>query len=196
MRKLNLPVIIITPAFCVISTILLFILPLQWSISWLISSAVHELGHTAAIWLCGVRVYSVKIDIGGAMIETEPMSTKTEMLTSAAGPLAGALILLFYRLWPVVAVCAMIQTVYNLLPVFPLDGGRILRCAALLLFPTQAEVVARIMERIVIACLFAASAICLVALELGPIPLLVVWRLYLDNKHIKFPCKRNEQIVQ
>lgn len=105
--------------------ILLF--PIQWVAGALTAALIHEIGHMAAIWAFGGRVWKIVIGPTAARICTQPMDPQTEFWCALAGPLAGSLLLLFWRWIPRTAVCALVQTVFNLLPVYPLDGGRVLR---------------------------------------------------------------------
>ena len=102
----------------------LLALPVQWIGAVLTAAMIHELGHLIAIWMCGGRVFGMEIDAFGARIETSPMEPKEELLCAMAGPLAGALVCLFWRWLPRTTFCAAVQTAFNLIPVFPLDGGR------------------------------------------------------------------------
>lgn len=61
-------------------------------------------------------------------METLPMSTGRELIAVLAGPAASLLLLSLVRVFPRVAICGLIQGIYNLLPIYPLDGGKALRC--------------------------------------------------------------------
>ena len=99
----------------------------RWVLAAAAAAAVHELGHLAVLWLYGRRIFGFRADLGGAVIRTEPLPAREELLCALAGPLAGLLTVLFFRFLPRLACCAAVQSFYNLLPIYPLDGGRVCR---------------------------------------------------------------------
>lgn len=102
----------------------LLVLPLSWVFGIALAASVHELGHFAAIWCCDSRIWAVEIGAYGAKIETEPLPPGQELWCALAGPMAGMLVCLLWRWWPEAAAAALVQTVFNLIPVYPMDGGR------------------------------------------------------------------------
>ena len=60
---------------CLMGAFLLLTLPLNWLLSALAAAAFHELCHGAAILLLGGRIWGVRIGAGGAVMETEPLSS-------------------------------------------------------------------------------------------------------------------------
>lgn len=127
--------------FCLLLTLLLFldddnIVP--WA---LLACLLHELGHLCAIHLMGGRVAAFRLSVIGAeMIPTHVrlFSYREELLIAAAGPLASLLIALvaaslaggvgqFEGSAFLFAGLNLAVGVFNLLPIGPLDGGRILR---------------------------------------------------------------------
>ncbi len=112
----------------------------------LFSIVFHELSHSliARRFELPIRGITLFIFGGVAEMEDEPVSPKAEFLMAVAGPLASLfLVLVFSQLqrltlaqdWSpaivgVIHYLAMINLVlaiFNLMPAFPLDGGRMLR---------------------------------------------------------------------
>ena len=112
-----------------------------------VSVLVHELAHSFVALRHGVEVVSIRLFIFGgvAQIASEPKSGRHEFLIALAGPVAsmilacffGGIYYLFSLLWSpssalgVIAGCLALANaglaLFNLIPGFPLDGGRILR---------------------------------------------------------------------
>lgn len=94
---------------------------------------IHELGHGLAMAACRIPVRRVSLRISGAVIEGSFRGYGQELLCAAAGPTAGAILAaLLYRRAPELAVLSALLTAVNLLPLYPLDGGRMLKAALLL----------------------------------------------------------------
>lgn len=120
------------------------------------AAAVHELGHLLCLRLCRVPVLRLRLSAAGAELETGPMPPRQALLCAAAGPganlLAGAALL---RCAPRFSLLCWMLAGFNLLPVWPLDGGRMIRCVLLARLPiTQAEHISEIVS-------FAACAVLL-----------------------------------
>lgn len=102
----------------------------------LLSTSVHELGHAAAIKLCGGKVKRLRFDLSGlCMIGAGTYSAAGEIFILLAGPIAGlALAFACSRLGSDctndfllrTAGISLALTIYNMLPALPLDGGRAL----------------------------------------------------------------------
>ncbi len=113
--------------FWLVLGLMMLLFPLRFLVSVLLAAVIHELGHLSAIRLTGGRVRGIWLHIGGARIETDPMEPGQAILCALAGPAAGAVTILAWRWFPELALAGLIQTVFNLIPVYPLDGGQVVR---------------------------------------------------------------------
>ena len=180
MNKLTLKIL---PGFFLTAAAAILLIPLQWLFAWILAAVIHEAFHLLAVWLFHYPIRTIILDGGGAVIEADiPIGPKMA-ICSLAGPLGGLFLLLFVRTAPRVALCGMIQSLYNLLPLCHLDGGRALY-GLLLSFMKEAGVkkITVLFERIVIFLLVIASLYALFMLKLGMMPLIFVSVLLLKNK--------------
>lgn len=111
-----------------------------------LSILLHELSHSVVARYYGLPIRGITLFIFGgvAELEEEPLSPRVEFRMAIAGPILSIVLgALFYLLtllgqalgWsePVIGVARylaslnIILAVFNLVPAFPLDGGRVLR---------------------------------------------------------------------
>ena len=113
--------------------------PLRILAAIVLAAAIHELGHILALGLCGGKIRCFRLRIGGANIIAAPLPPGRELLCILAGPGFGALTILAWRVFPELAAAGLLQTVFNLLPLPGLDGGRMVRniCCKLRHFGVQ-----------------------------------------------------------
>jgi Zn-dependent protease len=108
---------------------------------------LHELGHSLVARFFGVPVECVTLFIFGGVAQMQGgvKRPSMEFLVAAAGPLVSALLagvcalgarhlwvqtetdLLIFALLNYLAIANMVLVLFNALPGFPLDGGRVLR---------------------------------------------------------------------
>jgi Zn-dependent protease/CBS domain-containing protein len=104
---------------------------------------LHELGHSLVALRYKIPVRSITLFLFGgiAQIAAEPPSAVAEFFIAVAGPLVSlALAILFYAVQPLVAgmepllgvakylaYINLALALFNLIPGYPLDGGRVLR---------------------------------------------------------------------
>lgn len=112
------------------------------------SIVLHELGHAIAARRCRVRIRAITLFLFGGVAEMqdEPPSAKAELLIALAGPLvsvalavagfaAGAVAAAIGARVEITGVLSYLGAInallvaFNMLPAFPLDGGRALRAA-------------------------------------------------------------------
>ena len=187
----------ISGSFCVVAAIAILLLPLKWLLACAVAAVFHESCHLLALRLLGGRWQHVAVFATGARIPIPELSRGREAVCALAGPLGGMLLLGLYPYFPLLALCALVQSLYNLLPIYPLDGGRALQCVAqMLLPPLYAQ---WLCEYVAYCCIGAITAIAFYATlfgEWGILPLLVVLLLFGSRFAGKFPCKRANLALQ
>ena len=119
----------VRPGAAVLLAGLYFLLPLRWCARLALTVTAHELGHVAALILCGAEVCGLRMEgCGLALRCTPPEGALRTVMAALAGPAAGAGLFFILRGLGY-AACAELSLLFscvNLLPVLPLDGGRIL----------------------------------------------------------------------
>jgi Zn-dependent protease/CBS domain-containing protein len=107
---------------------------------------LHELGHAVVARARGMPIRGITLFLFGGVAElgSEPLTPGTEFLMAIAGPLVSVVLAVIFGLvasvglasdWPhpivivlgYLAVINGLVVLFNLLPAFPLDGGRVLR---------------------------------------------------------------------
>ncbi len=152
----------------------LLLLPLRCLLAFTVAATVHELSHILMLRILRIRIYTVEFGVFGARIETACMSPWQELPCALAGPISGFALLLFFRWMPLTAIFGIFQSLYNLLPVYPGDGGRILHsCANLLLPPIAAQKVYRIIEMLFLISVAVIGIYFAFCLRLGLIPIAI-----------------------
>jgi Zn-dependent protease/CBS domain-containing protein len=115
------------------------------SLLFFVSILFHELGHAVVARRQGLRTLSITLFVFGgvAQLEKDPRDGRAEFWMAAAGPVASlALAGLFYTLASLpflgasaaavakyLALINLMLALFNLVPAFPMDGGRLLRGA-------------------------------------------------------------------
>ncbi|HNT35444.1 MAG TPA: site-2 protease family protein [bacterium] len=112
------------------------------------SVLLHELGHSLVGRHFGIKIRGITLFIFGGVADMaeEPYSPKAEFLMAVAGPLVSAVLavvfwliakgvvlfrlpLVFYGIAEYLSLANTFLLIFNLLPGFPLDGGRVVRAA-------------------------------------------------------------------
>ena len=166
--------------------LLLMMIPFRLFAAVVISAVIHECFHIASIRIMGKEIHALQIGPRGAIIHTQIMSDKEELICALAGPLSGFFLIFFFKWTPVIALTGFVHSLYNLLPIYPTDGGRILRCGMRLLFPCNvADKVQYWTEVVTLSIISAVCAYGTVFLRLGIIPAILAAALLLKSSKRK-----------
>jgi len=115
-----------------------FGLRLVGAVGLFMSVALHELGHSVVAQAKGIRIIEIMLyPFGGAaMMSSIPKRPLDEVLVAVAGPavsfllaVTGIGLYIFYKI-PLTLELGIINLglfIFNLIPAFPMDGGRVLR---------------------------------------------------------------------
>ena len=168
---------------------LLLVLPLDWFLSAVAASVVHELCHIATLYLLHGKITGIHIRVSGCMLETDRIAETKQFFSILAGPAGSFLLLSVSRVAPKIAICGLIQGIYNLIPVLPLDGGRLFQLLLFHFFPGRAEMILD-MTAIVICLFLLVFAFWMSAAvyqEIWPMVFALIW----SSKVLpgKTPCK-------
>ena len=151
----------------------LLVLPVKWLAAGIVAAGIHEFAHWTAAKMLGVRIQKIFIGSWGCRMETEEMPYLKEILCALAGPVGSLLLLLTVNWFPRLAICGGVQGLFNLLPIYPMDGGRVLRgLLCILAGEDWAGRICRIVEIGVSALILAGAAILSLRYKCGMIPLI------------------------
>ena len=115
----------VKPATLLMLALVIVLIPIKWAFAWIVAVIVHELFHILALYILGYDVRGFYIDSMSVNLLTDPLLPKHELICAISGPLGSFLLLLFVRWMPMVALCGFVQGTYNLFPLYPMDGGRV-----------------------------------------------------------------------
>lgn len=192
-RKIRL-----SPEFFLCLSLFMLAIPVKWLLSWIVAAVLHELFHLLALKLCGYQIQRISVGAFGAKIETDAQYGLKSMMCALAGPLAGFVLIIFANKIPMIALCGLFQSLTNLLPIYPLDGGRAIKNLLGCILPDKSlKKTTRCIEFTVWVLLVAFCGYAAMKLHLGVLPFFVVFMLCLRKKYLAFndACKYNKNIV-
>ncbi len=176
--------------------LLVLTLPMRWMLAVAASMAVHELSHYLAVRLCGGQVYSLYVTASGVQMKTSPLTPAKQLFCALAGPLGGLLLFMLAIKLPRLALCALAHSVFNLIPMYPLDGGKAVENLLVLLFPFWGDRIFLWMQRVltlvlILVCLWAS-----LLRNLGVLPLILAGFLLAKTDFVNNSCKEGRRAVQ
>lgn len=116
--------------------------------------AIHEISHIIAIFLCGYKIMSTQFRGNGIQINIVPnrySRIMCDLIISFSGPFAGFIAALIFDMMGMKQHSAinLVLSLFNLLPVRGLDGGKILSEIVTAIIPEYAEDTCRTISWIV-----------------------------------------------
>ncbi len=157
----------ISLALTLAAAFIYYVVSIETAIAIALPVAVHEFSHIIALCLSGLKVKSIRAELTGLCIDycgfAEPLA---HIAAAFAGPAGGFIYAYAASLIARETGCARLElsagislllSAFNLLPVLPLDGGRILLGLMTMLLGAQAG------ERIAYRISFAITAVLLAA---------------------------------
>ena len=138
------------------------------------AALVHELGHAAMLRAFHRRITRLRLGLAGLEMDYAPrLEGARSLLCAAAGPLAGGIYAILAcslggDFWQVSGAASFLLTVFNLLPIAPLDGGRVL----LALLP---EAAARRVSLVAAAALLAGGGLVFAQFRAAALLLAALW---------------------
>lgn len=169
----------IRPGFFLLLAVLFYLDEGMGVLPWgLGAAALHECGHYCAAHFFGGQLRQLELSAVGAQMELRyraPLSYFREIAITLAGPLVNLLLgWMGARLnWFLFAAANLGLAGFNLLPILPLDGGRVLWCAVVCLVGEEwGERVLAISGGVLVGVLVGVGAIA--ALHYANVSLLIV----------------------
>ena len=187
--------VVLQPELCILISLGLLLVPMRWIIGWFIAVFFHELCHYLVLWLCKVSVFRISIGAFGVDMQTDVMTLWQEVISALAGPFGSLLLLIFLRVFPCISLCAFVHAVFNLMPIYPMDGGRALKGSLIALYgETHGSQIYKVISLAFTILLFCGGIYISIYYRLGIVPIVLLVLIVLRT--LKIPCKERKLIVQ
>lgn len=167
------------------------LMPLNWVISAAAAALVHEACHIFAVLLLGGKIRGFSVSVTGCRIETAPLGTMKRIVCILAGPAGSILLFAVRRSFPRIAVCGLIQGIYNLLPVMPLDGGKILKELLDRIFPEKAEKWMHGIQILTGIVVILSGMLAGIQFRMNVLSIIFCLFVHIGIRCRKIPCKEN-----
>ena len=137
----------VSPGFLLLAAAVYFIGGLGALAAFMAAALAHELGHLAAMFMADASIRGIRITATGPVIEYGGDLTQRQQIgIIAAGPVAGLVFAALCFITDIPFLCytgaiAMLAAMFNLLPVMPMDGGRLAKYALETALPAKAAAV-------------------------------------------------------
>ena len=182
---------------CLFLAVLCMTIPLNWLFAAIIAAVFHELCHILAVRILGGTICSLRIGIGGAVLNSVALDEWKNLICILSGPLGSILLVMFSKWIPRTAFCGLIQGCCNLIPIYPLDGGQALSCLTTIFFSDETACgICTVTDRISRIVVLSVGIYASVVLNFGLMPLLLAIFFLVKIKNGKISCKEGNHGVQ
>lgn len=123
--------------FLIFFAFLVILIPIKWVLCWLAAQVLHEAFHIIALKCCKYHITVVRFGYNGMEINGDFDERLQMIFCALAGPCAGIVLYIVFGKDSILGICGLCQSAFNLLPVYPLDGGRSIRMLLLKLAGRQ-----------------------------------------------------------
>ncbi len=163
----------------------------------LLSATLHEGGHLLALWILRKKVTGITGSATAMEIHTGPLSYKEEFLIAGAGPAVNLILLLLSKdRLPVMTLINALLLWYNLLPMYPYDGGRMLRSSLRSHLPLSlSDTIEQIIGLCTFSLLFVGAMYLSFGLHSGIWPFLFCGSLFYRVGDVIFPYKTGNPCI-
>ncbi|MBE5821758.1 MAG: hypothetical protein E7311_04125 [Clostridiales bacterium] len=148
--------------------ILFFLGLLKYFFVFFISIVIHELMHALVGKILKLKIIHIKIDICGISIRFEklPNNFIERIIIYIAGPLINLIIAIFTyyisrQKYMFFILSNLVLAIFNMLPIYPLDGGKILYELVYKFFYNKILIVRKIYFLLQVILLFGLAVFCI-----------------------------------
>ena len=156
------------PYFWLWIALLFVMVPIRFRAAFFTAVFFHEVCHMIALKMFRYPMIQVAVGFSGIKIYTAELQPIHEIICALAGPLGGFTLILFAELIPSVALFGCLQSLYNLLPLYPMDGGRVVSAALrMFLSKRKADAICTIIQYTVILMIITVLLMLCVRFQMG-----------------------------
>lgn len=181
---------------CLVIFLFIIFNKLELYILFMFFAIIHEMFHLLTGVILGYKVKKIKVEIIGFSMEFYEKQQKNndnmkKIIILLAGPIFNILIsLIFASLGiPIIFYINIVIAIFNLIPIYPLDGGQILNRLLRILYGTEkAYKITNSLNTIIMSIITAISSILILYIRNISIVIILIFMWYLvfkENKKYK-----------